>query len=232
MFDVSSIGRRRKVFIIAQKKPSLGSGQQDLDERLSRILTSALEVFSESSFRDATTDEIARRAKVSKRDIYAVFPNKHALLLAVLNLVLQADDENFTRVISLINSTELNEVLEIVGLALMNEILSPATGFLSRLISSESIHQPELGGVFFENWYARRTELISKVLQSHSLASKRSSRTLGDCNQAAKHFLALIAHRPQLSVFMGMRDIWGSRSAQTHVRSAVEYFLKAYSVKA
>ena len=214
-----------RCFIVTQKKPSLGSGQQDQDERLSRILTSALEVFSESSFQDATTDEIARRAKVSKRDIYATFPNKHALLLAVLDLVLEADDENFSRVISLTNSASLNEVLEIVGLALMNEILSPATGFLSRLVSSESIHQPELGVIFFENWYSRRAELIAAVLQAFS---KRSVRTSSDSSQAARHFVALVAHRPQLSVFMGMRDTWGSRSAQTHVKGAVDFFLKAY----
>jgi AcrR family transcriptional regulator len=48
-------------------------GPENPDERSVRIATAALEVFSEFSFQDATTDEIARRARVSKRDIYASF---------------------------------------------------------------------------------------------------------------------------------------------------------------
>jgi AcrR family transcriptional regulator len=103
-------------------------------------VTAALDVFSDFSFRDSTTDEIARRARVSKRDIYAAFPHKHALLIEVIKTVLEADDESFTHVVSLTGeSTSLDERLEVIGLALINEILSPVTGFLCRVISSESI---------------------------------------------------------------------------------------------
>lgn len=66
------------------------------DDRVSRIVHAALEIFSERSFADADTNEIARRAGVSKRDIYANFADKHSLLEAVIKTVLQADDENFS----------------------------------------------------------------------------------------------------------------------------------------
>jgi AcrR family transcriptional regulator len=77
-----------------------GPKQQLGEERQYRIVIAALEVFSKSSFGDATTEEIARHAHVSKRDIYAAFPDKHAILTAAIDMVLQAGDENLRRVIS------------------------------------------------------------------------------------------------------------------------------------
>jgi AcrR family transcriptional regulator len=192
-------------------------------------VAAALEVFADLSFHDATTDEIARRARVSKRDIYAAFPNKHAILVAVMHMVLQADDENLLHVISLTaDSVSMSERLEVIGLALINEILSPATGFLTRLISSESIHQPEIGTSYYDHWYKRRYELISQVLSTRMARAKKPVREFHNSKQAAQHYLALITHVPQLSVSVDMRDMWTPRSVQTHVKNGVECFLKAY----
>lgn len=97
----------------------------------------ALEIFSERSFADAGTNEIARRAGVSKRDIYANLPGKHALLEAVIKSVLQADDENFSDVLSVSSRCEtLAEELEIIGLGLMSEALSPTSSFVARMFNS------------------------------------------------------------------------------------------------
>ena len=211
----------------------MGPTTQKPDERLSRIVTSALEVFSEFTFRDATTDEIARRARVSKRDIYAAFPHKHALLIAVIKMVLEADDENLTNVISLTQDTmPLSERLEVIGLALINEILSPATGFLCRLISSESIRHPQIGTIYFENWYSRRSELVSRVLTPYLAGNARRIRREQNANHAAKHYVALVTHQPQLTVLVGMREIWSAKSVQAHVKNAVECFLRAYPIGA
>ena len=204
------------------------------EERHSRILIAALEVFSKASFGDASTDEIARRAHVSKRDIYAEFPNKHAILAAVINMVLQTGDEDFRRVISDSNHNRASqrERLEVIGMALMGEILSPLTGFVSRLVSSECIGQPPIGAIYFENWYARRSQLITQAFSERVARTKTRTRRSCDVNLASKHYIALIAHLPQLSASTGTNRIWNPRSIQAHVRSAVECFLKAYPVLA
>lgn len=227
--------RKLRLFVLAKgttikrRTSSYGHTEQITEERHNRILTAALEVFSKSSFGDATTEKIARRAHVSKRDIYAAFPHKHAILAAVINMVLQSDGENFTRVVTdSRESTDLQEQLEIIGLALISEILSPVTGFISRLISSEIVNQPPIGAIYFENWYNRRAHLISQVLFKHMAQRKGKPRRLHDADQAAKHYVALITHLPQLTVAVGMREIWNAKSVQAHVKSAVERFLTAY----
>jgi AcrR family transcriptional regulator len=200
------------------------------EERQFRIVIAALEVFSKSSFGDATTEEIARRAHVSKRDLYAAFPDKHAILAAAIDLVLETGDENLQRVISDVqpDSASLQETLEIVGLTLVSEILSPASGFVFRLASSECVEEPAIGTTYFENWYTHRSRTINQFFsQLLGKAKARKGRSL-DTSLASKHFLGLITHLPQLTACIGMLTAWNAKSIQAHVRSSVECFLNAY----
>jgi AcrR family transcriptional regulator len=199
-------------------------------ERHTRILTAAFEVFSKGSFWDATTEEIARRARVSKRDIYALFPDKHAILTAVIGMVLEAGDDNLRRAIADSDEGRVaqREKLEVIGLAVMSEILSPVTGFVSRLAASESIKCPAVGTVYFDNWYTSRSKQIAEIF-SRVLAQKKSrKRDSCDPSQASQHFVALIAHLPQLTAAVGMGTAWTPKSVQSHVRNAVDCFLSAY----
>jgi TetR/AcrR family transcriptional regulator, mexJK operon transcriptional repressor len=207
---------------------SANSAPQDngKEERASRIITASLEVFSEFSFQDATTGEIARRARVSKRDIYAHFPDKHALLIATLNKALQTEVSNIAEaIVRTQNVRSLQKRLEIIGLTLIDEVLSAAMSVLTRLVASESINRPLIGTVYFENGPVQRTILISEVLSLHTTKTKAKSR---DVFQAAEHYLALVTYQPTLTTSMGMREIWDLKSIQTHVISAVECFLTAY----
>jgi AcrR family transcriptional regulator len=187
-------------------------------------VNAALEVFSEFPFRDATTDEIARRAQVSKRDIYALFSNKNALLIAVVEFVLQADEENFSRAIAAIpSSSPLEERLQVVGLGVVSEILSPTTGFLCRLVASESLQQPGIGAIYFDSRYVSRSKAIAQMLASHHPGV--GPETAG---RAAKDYFALTTHLPQMAMLAGMRNMWNAESVESHVREAVESFLRAY----
>ncbi len=207
-----------------------GPKEQAGEDRQSRIVIAALAVFSKSSFGDATTEEIARHAHVSKRDIYAAFPDKHAILTAAINMVLQTGDENLRRVISDSQRTfsSHKETLEIIGLTLVGEILSPSSGFVFRLVSSESVEEPALGATYFENWYTRRSRTIAQFCSRHLVKGNGRTGQAFDANLAAKHFVGLITHLPQLTASIGMLHMWNTKTVQIHVRTSVECFLKAY----
>jgi len=49
-----------------------------------RILRAAFKAFTEDGYADTSTLEIARRAKISKRDLYANFGSKHEVLVACI----------------------------------------------------------------------------------------------------------------------------------------------------
>ena len=209
---------------------SPGHEQQLGDDRQSRIVIAALAVFSKSSFGDATTAEIARHAHISKRDIYAAFPDKHAILTAAINMVFQTGEEHLRVVIadSQTHASSPQEALEVIGLALVGEILSPVSGFVFRLVSSESAEQPAIGTTYFENWYTHRNRTLSQFFFRLLAKSKaRDDRTF-DATLASKQFLSLITHLPQLTACVGMLNTWNAKSIQTHVKRSVECFLKAY----
>jgi AcrR family transcriptional regulator len=210
---------------------SLGPKVQVIDERQSRILAAAVEVFSESSFGEATTEEIARRARVSKRDIYSVFPDKHAILIAVVNTVLQNGKESLLRMISDSERApaRLEEELEIVGLGLVREILSPLTGFASRLVFSESFKQPLIGRIYFDNWYNSRIQMVAEVISKHLPKTEGRRARFRDASKASKHFIALIIHAPQFTASIGMTEVWNTKSVQAHVKDGLKCFLLAYA---
>jgi AcrR family transcriptional regulator len=207
-----------------------GSKDTAGDERQSRILLAALEVFSKSSFDAATTQEIARRARVSKRDLYAAFSDKRAILTKVIETVLENGEANLRRAIadSEKTSSSLLTNLEIIGLALISEILSPVEGFVCRLVFAESARNPSIGKYYFENWYSRRNRIMTEALSRSVAKRKGRSGQPYDKNLMSRQFLALIIHLPQLTVSLGMTGMWNSKSIQAHVKNSVECFLRAH----
>ena len=61
--------------------PDRSSGNSPMQER---ILGAAFRAFTEDGYAETSTLEIARRAKISKRDLYANFGSKHAVLVACI----------------------------------------------------------------------------------------------------------------------------------------------------
>ena len=66
--------------------------QQRSEETRTKILESAIELFSERGFNDASVDDICAQAKISKGAFYHHFESKQALFLALLGAWLKAVD--------------------------------------------------------------------------------------------------------------------------------------------
>jgi AcrR family transcriptional regulator len=61
--------------------PDQSSAEHPMQDR---ILGAAFKAFTEDGYAETSTLEIARRAKISKRDLYANFSSKHAVLVACI----------------------------------------------------------------------------------------------------------------------------------------------------
>src|SRR5271169_2242117 len=61
--------------------PDRSSAENPMQER---ILGAAFKAFTEDGYAGTSTLEIASRAKVSKRDLYANFSSKHSVLVACI----------------------------------------------------------------------------------------------------------------------------------------------------
>ena len=113
-----------------------------------RILDAASDVFLECGFEQTSTAEIARRAKVSKRELYFYFADKRALLAAVIT-ELQSSMRSRMDV-----RWSSNEDMEIIlrksAAAIHDFILSERFGKLVRIVAAESYHDPAVAKQFFE----------------------------------------------------------------------------------
>ncbi len=63
----------------------MGATGSKAENRISKILEAALEVFSHKGYRDAAVDDIATASQTSKGGVYFHFPNKQAIFLALLD---------------------------------------------------------------------------------------------------------------------------------------------------
>ena len=59
------------------------------DDMGARILRAAFKAFTENGYAGTSTLQIATRAKVSKRDLYAIFANKQAMLVSCIKTRLE-----------------------------------------------------------------------------------------------------------------------------------------------
>ena len=197
------------------------------EDRIKRILDASLEVFTEFSFEDSTTGEIASRSRMSKRDLYALFPNKQALLIGVVMREMQIQEQRFRETIASAEKLRiLRSKLELIGSALVEDALSPSVGVVRRLVISESLKQPFLGNLFFEGGVAQRCKQISEVLASHqgeNLSIKRS-----ECESAAETYLSMAVFFPAVMSEIGMRGKWTDTAIKKHVSLATGHFLKAH----
>src|SRR5271169_3780690 len=66
------------------RKSSVPDGSTSDHPMQERILGAAFKAFTEDGYAETSTLEIARRAKISKRDLYANFSSKHAVLVACI----------------------------------------------------------------------------------------------------------------------------------------------------
>jgi AcrR family transcriptional regulator len=109
-----------------------------------RILGAAFAVFMAHGFERASTLDIATRAKVSKRELYAQFDNKQAMLAACI----AERSSRMYRPLTMpapTNRKALEATLKMFGIALMRGISAPQVLAVYRLAIAESDASPEIG---------------------------------------------------------------------------------------
>src|SRR6185437_5160123 len=110
-------------------------------DKRARILGAAMEAFMEHGFAAATTLEIATRAKVSKRELYALVGNKEEMLAACVagrgqRMRLPADFPAPT------DAASLKRALSLYGVTLLRELTEPGVLAVFRLGISEWKRSP------------------------------------------------------------------------------------------
>jgi AcrR family transcriptional regulator len=171
-----------------KRQKTRDSGEKPPQDLRERVICAAISVFSERGYAGASTLEIARRAKLSKRDLYSVFSNKQALLSACISrrasrmqrsLDLPAPQDR----------KSLETILQNFGAAVLHEVCAPGVIGIYRLALAEAGRSPEVARTLDANGrVANRTaltRLLAQAQKSHLIGK-------GDPATIAAHFTGLL----------------------------------------
>lgn len=130
-------------------------------ERRRLILAAAERVFVEQGYGQATMEEIARAAEMSKKTLYQFFPNKDA----VFSELMQSEELPVFPEIPEGGEGTSAAVLRQTLLTVARFILEPRHIALTRLVISEAPKYPELATSFYLNYIGRFKAALRERLQ-------------------------------------------------------------------
>ena len=188
-----------------------------------RILEAAFAAFMKSGYATTSTLEIATRARVSKRELYARVGNKQEMLIACIRERAQRLDVPADLPV-LRDRGVLAQVLTSLGTRLVHEISDPAVIAVFRLAISELVQAPEVGQVL--NSIGRET---SRAALRNIMARARESGLLtGPPAELAEQFAGLLWRDLMVSLLLGVAERPNPREIARRAHDAAAAFLQLH----
>jgi AcrR family transcriptional regulator len=189
-----------------------------------RILDAAFAAFMKSGYATTSTLEIATRARVSKRELYAEVGNKQEILIACIS-------ERATRLkvpadLPVPHDREtLAQVLASFGSQLLREITDPAVITVFRLAIADAVRAPEvaqaLDSIGREASRAALRQIMTQA-QDTGLLSGRPA-------DLAERFGGLLWGNLLISLLLGVAEPPSSRQVAVRAREATAAFLQLHA---
>jgi AcrR family transcriptional regulator len=189
-----------------------------------RILEAAFAAFMKNGFAATSTLEIATRARVSKRELYATVGNKQEMLIACIgeragrlrvaaDLPAPRDRETLAR------------VLTSFGTQLVREISDPTVVAVFRLAIAEAVHAPAVARALDSiGREASRAALRKIMTQAQAIGLLK-----GRASELAEQFSGLLWGNLMISLLLGVAERPTPREIAGRARDATAAFLQVQS---
>jgi AcrR family transcriptional regulator len=188
-----------------------------------RILRAAMESFTEHGYAEASTLKIATRAQVSKRELYALFGSKQAMLAACI-----ADRAARMRMPDQLprpgDREELAAVLAGLGATVLREVGDPAVMAVFRLAITEAQRAPEVATMLQTARQAVRTTVREILAQARSVGLVAT----GDTDAMAGRYLALLWGDLMMGLLLRLRAAPDATEIDDRARTAAADLLRLY----
>ena len=197
-------------------------GREETEVR-ARILDAAFAAFMKSGYAASSTLEIATRARVSKRELYALVGNKREILIACISA--RAKRLQVPADLPVPQDREtLAHVLTSFGTQLVREITDPTVIAVFRLAIAEAVHAPEvaraLDSIGRETSRAALREIMAKA--------KASGLLNGRPAELAEQFGGLLWGNLMVSLLLDVAARPSSREVAARARDATAVFLQLH----
>jgi AcrR family transcriptional regulator len=188
-----------------------------------RILGAAFTAFKKSGYAKASTLEIATRARVSKRELYALVGNKQEMLIASISerakrLAVPAD-------LPVLRDREtLEQVLTSFGTKFVHEVSDPAVIAVFRLAISEVVQAPEVARALDSIGREAGRAALRKIMAQ----AQASGLLTGRPAELAAQFAGLLWRDLLVSLLLGVAERPNPREIAKRARYAAAAFLQLH----
>ncbi len=188
-----------------------------------RILRAAFAAFTKRGYAAASMLEIATRARVSKRELYALVGNKQEMLIACIRE--RAKRFDVTADLPVLRDREtLAQVLASFGTKLVREASDPTVIAVFRLAISELTQAPEV---------ARALDSIAReasraALRKIMAGAQASGLVTGRPADLARQFAGLLWRDLQVSLLLGVAERPNPREIARRAPDATAAFLQLH----
>jgi len=188
-----------------------------------RILEAAFAAFMRSGYAAASTLEIASRARVSKRELYALVGNKQQMLIACITYRARRLEVPADLPVPRDRET-LAQVLSSFGARLVREVSDSAVIAVFRLAIAEAVHAPEvalaLDSIGRETSRAALRKLMARAQESGLLNGRPA--------ELAEQFIGLLWRDSLVSLLLGVAERPSPREIVARARGAAAAFLQLH----
>jgi AcrR family transcriptional regulator len=208
------------------KKTSISKRRQegaDDAEVRERILEAAFAAFMKSGFAMTSTLEIATRARVSKRELYALVGNKQKMLIACISERAKRFDVPADLPVPCDRET-LEQVLASFGTKLVREISDPTVIAVFRLAIAEAVHAPEVARALNSIGREASRAALRKIMaeaQAFGLVAGRPAAL-------AEQFGGLLWRDLMVSLLLGVAERPNPQEIAGRAREATAAFLQLH----
>jgi AcrR family transcriptional regulator len=188
-----------------------------------RILDAAFSAFTERGYGETSTLEIAKRAKVSKRELYAVVGSKLDMLVTCIRD--RAERMRMPADLPVVRDrAALATALTAFGERLLIEVTHPSVVAVFRLAIAEAVRAPEVARALHEMGRAS-----SRAALRETLAGARSlSLVDGTPAEMAERFIALLWGDVMLNLLLRVADPPSEGEVRLRAQAATAAFLLLY----
>ena len=188
-----------------------------------RILDAAFSAFTEAGYAHTSTLEIATRAGVSKRDLYALVGNKQQMLASCIarraeRLRAPADLPQPQ------DRATLEQVLIVLGTRLLQETTHPTVVAVFRLAIAEAVHAPEVASAL--DSIGRET--VRAALRQVMTHAQSSGLLHGRASEMAEQFAGLLWGDLLVSQLLRVTEPPSPRELTRRAKAATASVLQLY----
>jgi AcrR family transcriptional regulator len=189
-----------------------------------RILDAAFEAFMERGYGATSTLEIATRARVSKRELYARVGNKQEMLIACISA--RAGRMRVPAELPVAHDREaLAQVLTSFGTQILREITDPSVVAVFRLAIAEAVQAPEVA----QTLDSIGRETIRAALRQVMAQAQKAGLLDGRPAELAELFGTLLWGNVMVSLLLGVTERPNAREIAERARAATAAFLQLRS---